>query len=301
MLQTPDSTGSAVILKALAFAAEKHRKQTRKDAAFTPYIYHPIRVAHVLASTGNVDDPSTLAAALLHDTIEDTETAYAELVESFGSEIANIVLEVTDDKSLDKMTRKLRAIANAHQLSSKAKMVRLADKICNMTDILHTPPTRWPLDSKQRYFDWARQVVAYGLRGTNPALDAEFDRVYLQRPQFNQLALETETPGTKAWARILPDGSFELESYDYGNSSRAKHERTSWLLRIESEKVESLAQALQERLEEDEDIDLSSVSSIDSEEEILATIAISFYCVESVLEWFDDKGIRYDRRTVPVS
>jgi guanosine-3',5'-bis(diphosphate) 3'-pyrophosphohydrolase len=118
------TTGStASVIKAVAFAAEKHRNQRRKDAEASPYINHPIALANVLANEGGIEDPYVLCAAVLHDTIEDTETTAAELESHFGYRIASIVLEVTDDKSLEKQVRKLRQIEHAHTSSPEAKLV----------------------------------------------------------------------------------------------------------------------------------------------------------------------------------
>jgi guanosine-3',5'-bis(diphosphate) 3'-pyrophosphohydrolase len=120
---------------------------------------------------------------VLHDTIEDTETTAAELESQFGPGIASIVLEVTDDKSLEKDVRKQRQIEHAHRSSPEAKLVKLADKICNLRDILASPPADWPAERKQRYFDWAVQVVA-GVRGTHPGLEAVFDGLFARRAEL---------------------------------------------------------------------------------------------------------------------
>jgi guanosine-3',5'-bis(diphosphate) 3'-pyrophosphohydrolase len=162
------------ILKAVAFAAEKHRHQRRKDAAASPYINHPIGLADVLANEGGITDAEVLCAALLHDTIEDTETSVDELIALFGEAITHFVLEVTDDKSLPKDERKRMQIEHAPHISRQAKLVKLADKICNLRDILDSPPTDWDRARKQAYFDWAERVVA-GLRGTHPGLEEIFD------------------------------------------------------------------------------------------------------------------------------
>lgn len=84
----------ATILRAAAFASEKHSKQRRKDADASPYINHPLGLANILANEGDVTEVSVLAAALLHDTVEDTETTIEEIEENFGSDIAKIVAEV---------------------------------------------------------------------------------------------------------------------------------------------------------------------------------------------------------------
>lgn len=170
-----------VILLAVAFAAEKHRNQRRKDAEATPYINHPIALANVLKQEGGIDDVAVLTAAILHDTIEDTETTADELRAIFGEEISGIVLEVTDDKSLLKAERKRLQIEHAAHASDKAKLIKLADKICNLRDIAASPPSDWSLERKREYFDWARQVIS-GCRNVNARLEAQFDKVFTYRP-----------------------------------------------------------------------------------------------------------------------
>lgn len=164
----------AAVLKAAQFAAEKHKSQRRKDADASPYINHPLALANVLATEGNIDNPDVICAALLHDTIEDTDTTAEELSALFGSKVASIVLEVTDDKSLEKHVRKQRQVEHAPHISKEAKLVKLADKICNLRDILASPPADWSPERKQGYFDWAAKVVA-GVRGVHPELEAVFD------------------------------------------------------------------------------------------------------------------------------
>jgi guanosine-3',5'-bis(diphosphate) 3'-pyrophosphohydrolase len=170
-----------VILKALEFAARKHRDQRRKGAEGSPYINHPIALAHVLCNEGKITDPLVIAAAILHDTLEDTDTAVAELVREFGAEIAHIVLEVSDDKRLPNAERKRLQIERTPHLSPKAKLVKLADKICNLRDMHTTPPVGWSVEKQREYFDWARGVVA-GMRGIHKALEDIFDAAYEGRP-----------------------------------------------------------------------------------------------------------------------
>ena len=172
MPQNSDPIG--VFVKAVAFAADKHRTQRRKDADASPYINHPIALANVLANEGGVTDVVVLSAAVLHDTIEDTNTTAEELTAIFGAKITATVLDVTDDKSLDKHVRKQRQIEHAPHISKEAKLVKLADKICNLRDILASPPADWSRERKQGYFDWAAKVVA-GVRGVHPELEAVFD------------------------------------------------------------------------------------------------------------------------------
>ena len=166
----------AALLNALDFAADKHRYQRRKGADRSPYINHPIEVAAVLAGTGDVDDLAILMAAALHDTIEDTETTAEELTDRFGDLVCGYVKEVTDDKSLEKAERKRRQVEHAPHLSEGAKLIKLADKICNVTDIVMKPPVDWDVERRRAYFDWAEAVVA-GLEGVNAPLEARFRRV----------------------------------------------------------------------------------------------------------------------------
>jgi guanosine-3',5'-bis(diphosphate) 3'-pyrophosphohydrolase len=169
------------IIRAARFAAYKHRRQRRKDAEASPYINHPIGLADVLVSIGRVSDPVTLAAALLHDTIEDTETTYEELRIEFGRRVADVVQEVTDDKSLPKQRRKRLQVEHAPHLSRRAVLVKLADKICNLRDMVDSPPAGWNLRRRRRYFDWAKQVVE-GLPGGHRPMRAAFASAYAMRP-----------------------------------------------------------------------------------------------------------------------
>ena len=170
----------ALLLKALAFAAHKHRDQRRKDAEASPYINHPIALADVLVNEGGVTDFDVLCAALLHDTVEDTATTSEELAEAFGTRIAGIVAEVTDDTRLPKAERKRLQIEHARALSPQAKLVKLADKICNLRDVAQRPPASWDLARRRDYFDWAQRVVD-GMRGVHPGLEAAFDAAYRMR------------------------------------------------------------------------------------------------------------------------
>jgi guanosine-3',5'-bis(diphosphate) 3'-pyrophosphohydrolase len=174
MENTDNPLGAFV--RAIAFAADKHRNQRRKDAEASPYINHPIALANLLANEGGVTDVVVLCAAVLHDTIEDTETTSEELTTSFGPLVTAIVLDLTDDKSLEKHVRKQRQVEHAPHISKEAKLVKLADKICNLQDILASPPAGWSTERKKDYFDWAAKVVA-GVRGVHPELEAVFDRL----------------------------------------------------------------------------------------------------------------------------
>lgn len=166
-----------MIIKAARFAADKHRMQRRKDADASPYINHPIAVADLLANQCGVTDPVVLCAALLHDTIEDTDTSEQELRAAFGDEITDVVVEVTDDKTLAKQLRKQLQIEHAHRASPRARLVKLADKTCNLRDMAAKPPADWSAQRKADYFDWAGEVVA-GLRGSHARLEELFDQAW---------------------------------------------------------------------------------------------------------------------------
>jgi guanosine-3',5'-bis(diphosphate) 3'-pyrophosphohydrolase len=133
-------TAMGKVLAALAFSAHKHRDQRRKDHRASPYINHPVDLVNVLCNEAGIEDPDVLAAALLHDTIEDTQTTQEELESLFGKRVAGIVLEVTDDKSQPKAARKKAQVDHAPTLSGPAKLVKLADKICNLRDVVNNPP-----------------------------------------------------------------------------------------------------------------------------------------------------------------
>ncbi len=175
-------TATAALLEAMHFAATKHRDQRRKDTEASPYINHPIRVAQLLASEGGVTDLVTLQAAILHDTVEDTETTPEELERHFGSAVRRVVAEVTDDKSLPKGDRKRLQIEHAPHLSPQAKQLKIADKAANVQNITTSPPDGWSLERKREYLDWADRVVA-GCRGCNPALEAVYDEIIAQGRQ----------------------------------------------------------------------------------------------------------------------
>jgi len=136
----------------------------------------------VLVKEGQVSDTDVLCAALLHDTLEDTATTRKELRRAFGPRIAAIVAEVTDDKRLPKAKRKALQVKHAARISREAKLVKLADKICNIRDVARRPPTSWDGRRQREYFDWAKQVIDR-LRGVHPRLERAFDAAYAKRPR----------------------------------------------------------------------------------------------------------------------
>ena len=173
-----ENTELQLFLGALKFASEKHILLKRKDAEQTPYIHHPIRVAELICRVGGVYDPVILSAALLHDVLEDTDATEEEIIEKFGTEVAGIVKEVSDDKSLDKLKRKELQILHAATLSRGARIIKLADKISNVKDIGSHPPFDWDMSRKINYLDWAERVVVI-IRGTNQPLEDLFDQTLL--------------------------------------------------------------------------------------------------------------------------
>jgi guanosine-3',5'-bis(diphosphate) 3'-pyrophosphohydrolase len=172
---------AALILKALDFAASRHRTQVRKGEDKTPYINHPIQVANLLINEAGEKDPILLTAAILHDVIEDTvdsvlekEDLIVRISEIFGEAVLTLTLEVTDDKTLEKRVIKQLQIEDARNKSDNAKKLKIADKIMNVRDITTNPPAGWPLQRILEYLDWSEKVVE-GLRGVNSELEKLFD------------------------------------------------------------------------------------------------------------------------------
>ena len=170
-----------LVLRAARFAAWKHRDQRRKGRGAVPYINHPLDLAHVLWFEGGVTDPVVLAAALLHDTLEDTQTALQELQGEFGERVAAIVMEVTDEPTINWRARKKLQISRARLASVEAKQVKLADKICNLRSMVSSPPNGWTIERQRAYFDWSKEVVDQ-LRGVNLDLEQRFDQIWKRRP-----------------------------------------------------------------------------------------------------------------------
>ncbi|XP_012260484.2 guanosine-3',5'-bis(diphosphate) 3'-pyrophosphohydrolase MESH1 [Athalia rosae] len=170
----------SLVLKCANFAAEKHSRQRRKDLEETPYINHPIGVANILTNEGGVYDPVVILAALLHDTVEDTDTTFDEIEKEFGETVSRVVEEVTDDKSLPKAERKLQQIITSKNRSREAKLVKLADKIYNLRDLQKGAPVGWSDVRVREYFQWAKKVVD-NCRGTNAALENILDKIFAEQ------------------------------------------------------------------------------------------------------------------------
>jgi len=166
--------GTLLIARAADFAARRHADQRRKGAAREPYINHLTEVAGLLAQATDGANPTVVAAGLLHDTLEDTETEFEELQKLFGRDVAKIVAEVTDDKSLPKAERKRLQVKNTPKKSREARLVKIADKTSNLRSLANSPPTDWNNRRTGEYIDWAEQVVD-GCRGLNAKLEQIFD------------------------------------------------------------------------------------------------------------------------------
>eukprot|EP01111_Echinosteliopsis_oligospora_P009457 TRINITY_DN2775_c0_g1_i1.p1 TRINITY_DN2775_c0_g1~~TRINITY_DN2775_c0_g1_i1.p1 ORF type:complete len:204 (-),score=62.97 TRINITY_DN2775_c0_g1_i1:38-649(-) len=164
------------ILHAATFAAEKHRDQRRKNITKAPYINHPLGVAFILSHEAKIYDTTILQGAILHDTVEDTGTSLDEIELEFGKEVRLVVSEVSDDKSLSADKRKRAQIEHAPHISYGGKLVKLADKLYNLRDLMNCPPA-WTVSRIQGYFVWAKKVVGT-IKGTNKTLDEEFEKVW---------------------------------------------------------------------------------------------------------------------------
>jgi (p)ppGpp synthase/HD superfamily hydrolase len=163
-----------LLTRAYLFAAERHAKQKSKAAAAQPYINHLVEVADLVAEATKGADANLVAAAVLHDTIEDTATTYDELVSTFGRDVADLVAEATDDTSLPRVERKRLQVVHAPGKTPRAKILKLADKISNLRALSTNPSSRRQREQLLEYVTWAR-AVAEGLRGVSPRLEKLFD------------------------------------------------------------------------------------------------------------------------------
>jgi guanosine-3',5'-bis(diphosphate) 3'-pyrophosphohydrolase len=162
-----------LILRAAQLAAELHQDQRRKGASKRPYINHPLEVAQRLAEGAQVTDAEVLAAALLHDTVEDTDATAEDILEAFGPRVAALVAEVTDDKSLEKAERKQLQVEHAPHLSADAAAIKISDKTSNVMDLVRDPPPDWSHSRLVGYLDWAERVVG-AIKHPHPALRQRF-------------------------------------------------------------------------------------------------------------------------------
>jgi GTP diphosphokinase / guanosine-3',5'-bis(diphosphate) 3'-diphosphatase len=192
------------ILSAAHYAAQKHANQKRKGAAAEPYLNHLIEVAHLVSTALSEPDANLVAAALLHDVIEDAGVTSPELIERFGQDVAALIVEMTDDKSLPKEERKQLQIEHALKLSVRAQTIKLADKISNLRTILSSPPTNWSLERNRDFFAWAKRVVD-GLSAPNPVLKAEFENTVKRLGELHsRLAVEKRNGFMSSCSQLAP-------------------------------------------------------------------------------------------------
>lgn len=169
------SESLVLITRALDYAAHHHTDQRRKGARGEPYINHLAEVAHLLAVATEGKDPELVAAALLHDAVEDTDVRLEELEREFGHDVAGLVAQVTDDKSLPKAERKRLQVETVSRKPERARLLKLADKISNLRALSTSPPDDWPEERRQAYAAWAQEVAGQ-CTGLNPYLDAQYEK-----------------------------------------------------------------------------------------------------------------------------
>ena len=179
-----------LVTQALRFAAEKHVDQRRKGMRKEPYLNHLAEVADLLAEATEGEDPELVAAGLLHDAIEDVGATREELETLFGPDVANLVVEVTDDKALPKAERKRLQVERTPHKSSRAKMIKIADKISNLRALASSPPDDWSEERVAQYVAWAERVVE-GARGVSPWLERQFDDLVRARCQTSRAQAST--------------------------------------------------------------------------------------------------------------
>ncbi|KAM3718084.1 Guanosine-3',5'-bis(diphosphate) 3'-pyrophosphohydrolase MESH1 [Dirofilaria immitis] len=165
---------TSLIIKAVDLAARRHRQQRRKDAIQTPYVNHPIGVAYILTNEGQITDTATIIAAILHDIVEDTKTTDKEIRETFGDEVADIVKECTVVKSVKREIRMKSQLQKASELSHKAKLVQLADKLYNIRDIERCIPFGWTKQNVTEYVLFAKNLLS-SIRGIHGPLENALD------------------------------------------------------------------------------------------------------------------------------
>ncbi len=145
-----------MIRQAERFARNAHDGQYRRGAQRLPYAVHLEEVADFVAR--HHGDEIAVAAAWLHDTVEDAGVTFDEIERRFGPQVAAIVRELTDDMSLPKAARKRHQLLGAPSRSHRAALIKIADKTSNVRSITLCPPD-WCASRKAAYVDWARQVV----------------------------------------------------------------------------------------------------------------------------------------------
>ncbi len=163
----------AQLFETLTYAAVKHQYQRRGGYEQLPYINHLIKVTNLLIQVAKEQNEAILKAAILHDILEDKHVSVEELYIRFGREVSQIVEELTDDMSLPYAERRRLQISEAANLSLAAKKIKIADKSCNIRDIVDYPLS-WKPERKLAYIEWSQQVIGQ-LKGADAALEKYFD------------------------------------------------------------------------------------------------------------------------------
>lgn len=154
-----------IIFQAAAFAARAHRHQVRKDCE-TPYVSHVFRVCLVVRQVFGFDDPKMLAAALLHDTIEDTSTDCDDIIEQFGEDVAAWVAALTKDMRLPEDPREAEYTRTLAAAPWQVKACKLADIYDNLGDCQNFPPEKRRRTARRSrdYLDAMRPGLPEGVR-----------------------------------------------------------------------------------------------------------------------------------------
>ncbi len=156
---------------ACAFAARKHASQLRKDHQ-TPYFSHCARVAMTVSSIFECSDPIALAAAFLHDTIEDTTTDYDDLEKHFGNEVATIVAALTKNMALPEAKRETEYDNRLTTAPWQARLIKLADQYDNYCDLVNKPKSDAKSQSAQlkKSRDKCNRALKISAKDANPAI-----------------------------------------------------------------------------------------------------------------------------------
>ena len=166
----------SLVQDAAAFAARAHRHQLRKDGV-TPYYSHVVRVAMTVMSVFGCTDRTAIAAALLHDTIEDTTTDFDDIKDRFGEDVARDVAALTKNMALPEHEREASYDAQLMTASWRAKLVKLADSFDNLHDVETFPRERRAKQRRSAKLRAARAVVIARAQPTSPLVIAAAEMV----------------------------------------------------------------------------------------------------------------------------
>jgi GTP diphosphokinase / guanosine-3',5'-bis(diphosphate) 3'-diphosphatase len=168
-----------IVTRAIYFTSVKYSDKHRKNMQDVPHINHPIEVCNFLCNIGGITNHVMLCAAILHDILENTKTTYFELVEKFGEDVANIVLECTDNDEFNEEKRKRLQLRHAHDYSDNAKLIKLADEWSTIKTLLENPPNEWTTDRILGYVKWSCKYCMQ-MYGTNDNIDNALKKLFEQ-------------------------------------------------------------------------------------------------------------------------